>query len=417
MPHVSRGRVRILIVDDEPANTEFLRHVLEPEGYGELVEFSDGATALASLDDVEPDVILLDLMMPEMDGYQFLERLTRQRSPETYLPVMVVTADTSAEAQRRALSLGARDFLTKPLSPADVRLRVRNLLETRLLQARLREYNTLLEDRVNERTKELETARLEILDRLARAAEYRDDDTGQHTQRVGHVAARLAAVLGQPPEMVELIRRAAPLHDIGKIGIPDAILLKEGRLTAQERAVMEGHTRIGTDILSGSRFPLLQLAEEIAYVHHERWDGAGYPEGLAGEAIPLSGRIVAVADVFDSLTHERPYKKAWSMKETLDEMQACSGTQFDPSVVEAMLRIAPEARVLAQASSIPVVTAGARAGNGRRAEPVAETDPLVIRLREAEAEREALKREVRSLKGKLARRESRIAELSEKVTP
>lgn len=408
-PDIARERVRVLIVDDEPANTEFLRHVLEPEGYGRLVECTDATAALDQFDDIDPDLILLDLMMPKCDGYQFLRELRTRLRPGDFVPVLVVTGDTSAEAQRRALSLGARDFLTKPLSPADVRLRVRNLLETRFLQARLREYNTLLEDRVLERTQELETARLETLDRLARAAEYRDDDTGQHTQRVGRVAARLATVLGEPEEKVRLIRTAAPLHDIGKIGIPDAILLKPGRLTEEERAAMQAHTRIGAEILSGSRFPLLQLAEEITLIHHERWDGGGYPEGLAGEAIPLHGRIVAVADVFDSLTHERPYKKAWSVKDTLKELQACSGSQFDPRVVEAMLRIAPEVSALDDSAR----NGGEPNGNGRaRSVP---SRLLEGQLRSLQAEREELKRQVRNLTRQLARRDARIEQLSEKV--
>lgn len=413
-PEVARQRVRILIVDDEPANTEFLRHVLQPEGYGELVEFTDAVAALDSLKQDRPDLVLLDLMMPDCDGYQFLEHLRAHIGTSDYLPVLVVTGDTSAEAQRRALSLGARDFLTKPLSPADVRLRVRNLLETRFLQQQLREYNALLEDRVAERTQELEAARLETLDRLARAAEYRDDDTGQHTQRVGRVAGRLAEVLGETQERVQLLRRAAPLHDIGKIGTPDAILLKPGRLTEQERMTMQEHTRIGAEILSGSRFPLLQLAEQIALIHHERWDGKGYPNALAGEDIPLAGRIVAVADVFDSLTHERPYKGAWSVKDALKELQACAGSQFDPAVVEAMLRIAPEAGVLdghGENGTMPRASTNGR-GRGITSEPVAEPDTLDA----LQAEREELRRQVRNLTRKVARRDARIADLTEKVS-
>lgn len=399
---VPHGHVRILIVDDEPANTEFLRHVLEPEGYGELVEITDATVALDRMPELRPDLVLLDLMMPDCDGYEFLERLRTYVEPGDYLPVLVVTGDTSASAQRRALSLGARDFVTKPLSPADIRLRVRNLLETRFLQARLREYNGLLEARVRDRTHELEQARLEILNRLARAAEYRDDDTGQHTQRVGRVAARIASVLGEPEESVELIRRAAPLHDIGKIGVPDSILLKPGRLTAEERTIMEDHTRIGADILSGSRFPLLRMAEEIALVHHERWDGEGYPRGLTGESIPLVGRIVAVADVFDSLTHERPYKGAWSVKDTLEEMQACSGTQFDPRMVEAMLRIAPEVDVLQDPTAEESVEASLEL----------ELEPVTARVRALERERDSLRKEIRQLREEVAQRDDRIADLS-----
>ncbi len=401
-----RERVRILMVDDEPANTEFLRHVLRPEGYGELLEIHDAATAAARFEEIDPDLVLLDLMMPEYDGYRFLEHVRELLDPDDYLPVLVVTGDTSAEAHRRALSLGARDFLTKPLSPADIRLRVRNLLQTRHLQQQLREYNVQLEERVSARTRELEAARLEILDRLARAAEYRDDDTGQHTQRVGHVAARLAEALERPEEEIALLRRAAPLHDIGKIGVPDAILLKEGRLTEQEWAVMEEHTRIGAHILSGSRFPLLQMAEEIALVHHERWDGTGYPEGLAGEDIPLVGRIVAVADVFDSLTHARPYKGAWSVKEALAEIDATAGTHFDPRVAEAMMGIAQE---------VAVAEPGASHDPKRREAVLSadvEPDPVALRVMKLEEERDELRAELAELRRALARRDEQIAEHS-----
>lgn len=405
-----REGVRILIVDDEPANTEFLRHVLRSEGYGQLVESNDAALALERFEELDPDLVLLDLMMPGFDGYQFLERVRSRIDGDDYLPILVVTGDTSAEAQRRALSLGARDFLSKPLSPADIRLRVRNSLQTRHLQKQLRAYNLQLEERVSERTRELEAARLEILDRLARAAEYRDDDTGQHTQRVGRVAARLAQVLARPQEEVELLRRAAPLHDIGKIGVPDSILLKEGRLTEQEWAVMEEHTRIGADILSGSRFPLLRMAEEIALVHHERWDGTGYPAGLRGDAIPLVGRVVAVADVFDSLTHARPYKPAWSVKEALAEIESTAGSHFDPAVVEALLRVVQEIAVLGREPG---------GGTGVPAEhyPQVEPDPMSVRMHALEQQRDELRREVRSLKRKLAHREARIEELSEVPTP
>jgi putative two-component system response regulator len=403
-PDIPRDRVRILLVDDEPANTEFLRHVLRPEGYGDLAIFNDSTAALERLGELEPDLVVLDLMMPECDGYEFLKRMRAMDTTGEYRPVLVVTGDTSAHAQRRALSLGANDFLTKPLSPADIRLRIRNLLETRFLHRRLSQYNTLLEERVVERTQELEAARLEILERLARAAEYRDDDTGQHTQRVGRVAARLAAALGQPPEWVELIRRAAPLHDIGKIGVPDAILLKPGSLTPDERAIMEDHTRIGAHILSGSRFPLLQLAEEIAFVHHEHWDGGGYPEGLKGSDIPLSGRIVAVADVFDSLTHERPYKKAWSVTDTIAEIRATTGSHFDPGVVDALLGLVPEITALQGFN-------GEADGNGRRRRPEPRPDPMAERIQDLEKERTRLKRRVRALERAVATREEEIAEL------
>jgi putative two-component system response regulator len=256
-----------------------------------------------------------------------------------YFPILVVTADITPEAKRRALSAGARDFLSKPFDTTEVLLRIKNLLETRFLHLELQNQNQALEVKVRERTRELEQTQIEILKRLAQAAEFRDDDTGRHTQRVGQLAARLAQDLGLPEHQVELIRLAAPLHDLGKIGIPDHILLKPGRFSSSEYEQMKSHAVIGARILSGGRYPLLRMAEEIAYTHHERWDGSGYPLGLAGEAIALAGRIVAVADTFDALTHERPYKHAWPIADALAEIARQSGEKFDPSVVAALVRL------------------------------------------------------------------------------
>jgi putative two-component system response regulator len=398
------ARARLLLIDDEAANLEFLRHVLETEGYGDLVLVADPLEALERFDELNPDLVMVDLWMPQLDGYEFITRIQSVLPAGCYLPILVATGDHTPEARRRALAVGARDFLTKPLSPAEVRLRVRNLLETRYLHEHLREYSTVLEHRVADRTRELEEARLEILYRLARAAEYRDDQTGHHTLRVGKLAGRLAEVLGLSAEACELIARAAPLHDIGKIGIPDAILLKPDRLLPEEFTVIQTHTLIGANILGGSRFSLLQLAEEIALTHHERWDGLGYPHSLGEEDIPLPGRIVAVADVFDSLTHDRPYKSAWSVRDTLAEIEASAGTQFDPVVVEALLRIAPEAEVLAGAAATDVHARARRAG-GVGTGP-AGTAALTARLHSLEAERDALAREVQQLKRRLTRHEN-----------
>jgi putative two-component system response regulator len=257
--------------------------------------------------------------------------------------VLVLTADATPEAKHKALSLGARDFLSKPLDPLEVTLRVNNLLETRFLYRALLEENRRLEERVQERTRELQQAQLEILERLARAAEYRDDETGEHVRRVAVNAAHVAEALGLPQEQVGMIRSAAPLHDLGKIGIPDAILRKPAKLTPEEFAVIKTHATIGAELLSGGRSELSRVAERIARSHHERWDGSGYPDGLAGEEIPLEGRIVAVVDVFDALTSERPYKSAWPLEEALAEIEAQAGRQFDPRVVQALLH-ALEAR-------------------------------------------------------------------------
>lgn len=336
---------RLLVVDDEPINVQVLERIFDP-GFAQIASTTDPRNAVALFRDFAPDVVLLDLRMPHLDGLEVLEMLSREIPPDAYLPIVVLTSDSSGEAKRRALSGGAKDFLTKPLSPSEVRLRVLNLLETRFLHLELQEHNRLLETRVIERTRalvrrseELEEARIEILERLARAAEFRDDDTGQHTQRVGHLAARLAEVMGRSDDEVELIRRAAPLHDVGKIGVPDRVLLKEGRLNPEEYQLMKRHTIIGGAILSGSTVPLLAMGCEIAVSHHERWDGAGYPYGASGSAIALAGRIVAVADVFDALTHGRPYKAAWTAGEAAAEIERERGRQFDPDVVDAFLSI------------------------------------------------------------------------------
>ncbi len=332
-------KARILIVDDEPANVELLKHVLEPAGFTNLVTTTDPRRVAELCATTPPDMVLLDLKMPHIDGFQLLEMLPDLVQDFEYLPVLVLTSDTSRESKALALSSGAKDFLNKPLSPTEVRLRVSNLLQTRFLQLALRDQNQALERRVHERTADLEEAQFEVLDRLALAAEYHDDETGKHTKRVGTLTGRLARELGWPKEEVELIRRAAPLHDVGKIGIDSAILLKPAKLTTEEFEHIKEHVTIGHGILSGSRFPLLQLAAEIALYHHENWDGTGYRAGLKGEAIPPTARIVTVIDVFDSLTHKRPYKEAWPVEKALKEIADLRGTKFDPRVVDAFFRM------------------------------------------------------------------------------
>lgn len=330
---------RILVVDDEPLNLQLLDRILRRAGFRAVRSTDRSSEAVAIYADMKPDLVLLDLNMPELDGFQVMDQLARVTDPREYVPILVLTGDASPATKRAALSAGAKDFVNKPFEPEEVLLRIRNLLETRWLYERQRRHARELEATVQERTAELKRAQEEALELLALASEYRDDDTGRHTRRVGVVAALLAAELGLPQDEVNLIRRAAPLHDVGKIGIPDMILLKPGPIDGDEREVIRRHTLIGSRILSRASFRLMRLAAEIAACHHEWWDGTGYPAGLQGDQIPLSSRIVALADVFDSLTHARPYKRAWTLNEAVKEIGEYRGVQFDPAVVDAFLRL------------------------------------------------------------------------------
>lgn len=328
---------RILIVDDEPVNVDLLRRLLERAGFSRIESTNDSRQALDLYVKFRPDLILLDLHMPHRDGLEVMDELN-QIAEASYLPILMLTGDDTPEAKREALSRGAKDFLNKPFHSDEVLLRIGTLLETRFLYLQIQSQNQILEAKVRDRTRELEAAQIEIIERLARAAEFRDDNTGQHTERVGQMSALLARQIGLSDTQVSLIRRAAPLHDVGKIGIPDSILMKLGKLTPEEFELVKTHTTIGARILSGSRFTILRLAEEIAYNHHERWDGSGYV-GTRGSDIPLAGRIVAVADVFDALTQKRPYKAAWPVTEAIAEIDRQRGRQFDPALVDAFLRV------------------------------------------------------------------------------
>ncbi len=331
----------LLVVDDQEANVVLLERLLATDGFTNVVATTNSSEALSLCERHDPDLVLLDLQMPEPDGLEVMARLQSWVADTGRLPVPVVvlTADNTRESKREALSRGASDFLTKPFDTSETLLRIKNLLTTRLLQCELRTQNSTLERRVHDRTHELEAARFEVAERLALAAEYRDDDTGEHTRRVASLATALAHAQGLPPASVEQIRRAAPLHDIGKIAVPDSILLKAGRLTPEEFEAMKAHTTVGGRILAHSHSELLRMSEEIALTHHERWDGGGYPNALAGDAIPLAGRIVAIADVFDALTHERPYKEAWSVPASLEEIERLAGTQFDPMLVNSFVSL------------------------------------------------------------------------------
>ncbi|CAN5613783.1 response regulator [soil metagenome] len=328
----------ILIVDDEPGNVTMLERILSMAGYDAIQSTCDSREVLPLCHAFPPDLIMMGLRMPEMDGFAILEQLSHFTGGENFLPVVVLTTDPSEEAKARALSAGAMDFLPKPFSVTEVLLRVRNLLRARRMHLELRSDKARLEAKVLESTEDVNSAQQEILERLAQAVEFRDEETGEHTQRVGLEAANLAASLGLPEDEVDIIRRAAPLHDVGKVGIPDAILLKPGSLTPQEFEIVKTHTTIGARLLSRSRSPLLSCAEEIALSHHEQWDGGGYPHGLIEQSIPLTARIVAVVDFHDALTHDRPYRPAWPEQKVLDEIERQAGRHFDPMVAEAFLK-------------------------------------------------------------------------------
>jgi putative two-component system response regulator len=355
---------RILVVDDQDANALLLQAVLSRAGYTGVELLSDPLTVAQRCSEQPPDLLLLDWHMPGRSGPEILEDIAFLTEEPNWMPVLVLTADIAPDTKRRALSLGARDFLTKPIDVPEVLLRVRNLLQTRYLRLELQRNNDLLHERVSQRTLELEDAKLEMLDRLALAAEYRDDATGQHADRIGHTTELLALELGLEKAGATLIGQAARLHDIGKIGISDALLLKPGKYTEDEMREMELHAEIGSRILSGSTHELLRMAEQIALTHHERWDGRGYPSGLAGAAIPLSGRIVTVADVFDALTHRRPYKEAWPVEAAVGEILGAAGTKFDPQVIDAFARLDHPALVQPPAARPTAVRTDTAAGRG-----------------------------------------------------
>lgn len=328
----------IVIVDDEPSNVLLLTQILERAGFQAITGLTDARDLKALVETSIPDLVITDLHMPGCDGFGVLETLAELIMTER-LPVLMITGDGAAETRQRALAQGAKDFVTKPFDVIEVTLRVKNLLETRILFQDLRKQNRALLESANGRTRELESTRIEMVERLAIAAEYRDDHTNQHNQRVGELSGQIAQAIGLTPEDAGLLRRAAALHDIGKIGIPDALLHKPGSLSDSELRIMRTHATIGARILGGSHIPLLKLAEAVALSHHERWDGNGYPHGLKADDIPLAGRIVAVADAFDAMTSDRPYRKARPVEDALAELRSESDQQYEGRLVEALASV------------------------------------------------------------------------------
>jgi putative two-component system response regulator len=347
-----------MVVDDESTNIKVVCRLLKLDGYAEFVTTSDARQALELAQTELPDLILLDLMMPHVSGLEILSVL-RSNNDTRFMPVVILTASTDRETRIDALDRGATDFLGKPIDPSELIARVHNVLSVKSYQDRLKNYSRDLEAAVRLRTEQLEASRQDVIHCLARAAEYRDDDTGQHVLRVGKYVRITAEQLGIEGEELDTLEQAAQLHDVGKIGVPDAVLLKPGKLTNDEFDTMQRHSDIGRRILEGCRTdeesalarhaniganilavgdsPVLDLAREIALTHHECWNGTGYPHGLKGENIPLGGRITAVADVFDALSTRRCYKDALPIDECFEIIASKRGNHFDPRVVVAFL--------------------------------------------------------------------------------
>jgi len=330
----------ILVVDDEPNNRKLLEVLLKPEGYIILTAGS-GDEALAIVAQQPPDLILLDIMMPGLDGYQVAARLKAEPATRN-IPIIMVTSLDDSNSKLVGLNSGAEEFLTKPVGRAELWVRVRNLLRLKEYSDFLANHSRLLEQEVQLRTAELRASYIETIITMTRAAEYRDEDTGAHVQRVSYYSKQLAETLGSDSVFIDNIFYASPMHDIGKIGISDTILLKPGRLTAEEFEVIKGHTTLGAQILGKSESPYLKMGAEIALNHHERWDGGGYPNGIKGDAIPLPARLMSICDVYDSLRSRRPYKPEYDHVKAVEIITRGDGStqpeHFDPDILAAFKR-------------------------------------------------------------------------------
>lgn len=334
-------KAKILVVDDEPVNLEVLQEILEDAGFTQVVSTTDPIKAVRMFKERDFDLVLLDLLMPGLSGFDVMERF-KAVGKEDETPILVLTALRDRETRLRALTRGASDFLVKPFDHQEAVSRIHNLLEMRLARKELREHNIILDRKVRERTRELEETRLEIVRRLGIAAEYRDKEAGLHIIRISLFSRALGKAVGMNDGEAELLMNASPMHDVGKIGIPDSILLKPRKLEPKEWEIIKTHSTIGAKILGGHDSKLLQSARIIAHTHHEKWDGTGYPAGIAGEEIPLIGRIVAVADVFDALTSQRPYKEPWPVEKAVAFLEKNNGKLFDPRILTAFKEILPE---------------------------------------------------------------------------
>ena len=334
MNETERGQCSVMIVDDKPQNLRLLEKLLIPAGYSRLVLVEDSREVLGLVRSSEADLVILDLNMPHLSGQQVIEQLQTVAQPPA---TIILTAHSDRETRLLAMKAGARDFLTKPIEIFELLARIDNVLGAHLHQREVTRRAEILEERVRERTTELAESRLDIIRRLGRAAEWRDNETGLHIIRMSKMSQILGLKAGMNAQQAEDLLNASGMHDIGKIGIPDAVLLKPGKFDDKEWEIMKTHAQMGADLLGGSSSELMKMARDIALTHHEKWDGGGYPQGLAGEQIPLVGRIVAVADVFDALTSVRPYKKAWPIDDALNFLRENAGRHLDPDLVELFI--------------------------------------------------------------------------------
>ena len=331
---------RILIVDDQMTNLMLLESILQNAGYKNIHTTQDPTQVVNLYKELSPDLICLDIRMPQLNGFQVMGQL-KIIQKEGFLPILVLTSEEDRETRLRALESGAKDFLNKPFDKIEVLMRIRNLLEASLLNKAVSQQKDILEETVRIRTQELQETQLDVVHRLARAAEYRDNETGAHIVRMSHFAVILGRACGMSEQECDVLFHATPMHDVGKLGIPDRILLKPGKLDPEEFETMKQHTVIGAQLLANSQSPVLRMGEIIALTHHEKWDGSGYPNRLSGEDIPLPGRICALADVFDALSSKRCYKDAWPLEKTLAEIRSSSGKHFDPHLVEIFEELLP----------------------------------------------------------------------------
>ena len=327
---------QVLIVDDTEINLILFGALVKKLEHAESTTFVSSTAGLAWAKANDPDLIIVDYMMPELDGIEFI-RLLRETPGKQEVPILMITANDQKQIRYRALDVGATDFLTKPVDKIEFLARANNMLTLSDARKKMADRATWLAEEVRKATSEIVLRERETVIRLSKAAEYRDPETGAHILRMAHYSELIAKSLGLSPADQELLLEAAPMHDIGKVGIADGILLKPGRLTPEEMEIMKQHAVIGYEILKGSSSKVLQAGAEIAQAHHEKFDGTGYPNGLSGQNIPIFSRIVAVADVFDALTSERPYKKAWSLEQALEHIQSNAGSHFDPACVNAFV--------------------------------------------------------------------------------